>query len=300
MSTEATAVVDATKTAATTTQAVTPNFGDWRKADGTINHESFKALPEDIRYLGDSLSKYKTDVDLFRGIANQQTMAGKKGLIPLPANAPAEAVAERKTLLDSINGVPKEAKDYGFKRPDDLPEGMWSDQQASAFAAWAHENSVSPAAAQKLIRLQADFIKGQAGEQQTYEKNFYDGQAKAFSDTIRSENIPTDKADAMALTGAAALVTGFDAAKPEHEALLKNATMKLAFMRHAMSTGEDTYVSGENGKLTGGDPEADAKDIMHNKANPLYAPLYDARHPQHKLAKEKVDQLLRQATAKRK
>lgn len=278
-----------------------PNLADWRKPDGTINHAAFAALPEDIRYVGDTLSKYKTDVDMFRGIANLQTLGGKKGLIPLPANAPADAIADRKNLLDSINGVPKEAKDYGFKRPEDLPAEMWSDKQAEAFSAWAHENSVSPAAANKLVKLQADFIKGQAAEQATYEKTFYETQAKAFSDAIRAENIPAEKADAMALAGAAALITGFDVTKPEHEALLKNADMKLAFMRHALSTGEDTFVAGEPGAGGGGaNPEAEAKDIMHNKANPLYAPLYDARHPQHKQAKEKVDQLLRRATATRK
>lgn len=276
-----------------------PQLGDWRKPDGSINHAAFAALPEDIRYLGDTFAKYKTDVDLFRGVANLQTMGGKKGLIPLPETAPPEVRAERKALLDSIQGVPKEAKDYGFKRPDDLPEGLWSDKQAEAFATWAHENSVSPAAANKLIKLQSDFIKGQAVEQETGVKAFYDGQAKAFSDAIRAENIPADKADALALTGASALITGFDITKPEHEGLLKNATMKLALMRHALSTGEDTFVGGESGKGGSADPAAEAKDIMHNKANPLYAPLYDARHPQHKLAKEKVDQLLRKSTAKR-
>jgi hypothetical protein len=40
-----------------------------------------------------------------------------------------------------------------------------------------------------------------------------------------------------------------------------------------------------------------ANDALTNPANPLNAPLMDHRHPQHKMAKEKMDQWFRKAAA---
>lgn len=264
------------------------------KADGTLNAAAYDRLPEDIRYLKDDLSKYKSAEELIRGIANKNTMAGKKGLIPLPDSAPPEVKAERKALLDSINGVPKEVKDYGIARPPDLPENQWNQPLADGFAKWAHENSVSPAAAKKLVAVQMEAVKGQLAEQANYEKKFFDDQAKAFTDQIRTENIPADRANSLAERGAVAL--GLDLKNPQHETLLKNASVKLMAMRHALATGEDSFVKGD-GKGGEGDPMALASDAAHNKANPLYEPLHNPGHPQHRMAKEKVDGWWRAAAA---
>lgn len=275
-----------------------PNFSDWRRPDGTINHEAFKALPEDIRYIGESFSKYKTDVDLFRGVANIQTFAGKKGLIPLPDNAPPEVRAERKAVLDSVNGVPKEAKDYGVTRPADLPEAQWDQGMADSFVKWAHENSVSPRAVKSLLDLQIGQIKTQTQAQAQYETKFFEDQAKAFDAQVRTENIPPDRANALAERGAVEL--GLDLEKPEHQILMKNASVRLMAMRHAMAVGEDTFVKGGDGKGLDGDPMALAQDAAHNKANPLYEPLHNSSHPQHAMAKAKLDGWWRAVAAKKK
>lgn len=267
------------------------------KSDGTLNSAAYDRLPEDIRFMKDTLGKYKTAEELVRGVAHLQTFGGKKGLIPLPENAPKEVLAERKAVLDSVNGVPKEAKDYGFVKPTDLPDALWSAPQAESFAKWAHENSVSPAAAKKLVALQTEFVKTQAAEQASYETKFFEEQAKAFGEAVRTENIPSDRANQLADRGAAQL--GLDLQKPEHQILMKNASVRLMAMRHAMAVGEDAFVAGE-ARNSENDPMALAQDATHNKANPLYEPLHDSSHPQHSMAKAKLDGWWRAASAKTK
>jgi hypothetical protein len=276
--------------------AIQPFHSDWMKADGTLNPAAYERLPEDIRYMKDGLGKYKTAEELVRGMAYAQTLAGKKGLMPLPDNAPVEVRAERKAILDSINGVPKEAKDYGIARPPEVPEQQWNQPLADNFAKWAQENSVSPAAVKKLTAIQIDAMKGQLAEQAKYEHTFYENHQKAFEAQLRTENIPLDRATALVERGAISL--GLDVAKPEHATLLKNSAVRLMAMRHAIATGEDSFVQGEAGKGDAGDPMTLAQDATHNKANPLYEPLHDSSHPQHKMAAAKVEGWWRQAAAK--
>lgn len=270
-----------------------PNFSDWRKSDGSINHAAFAALPEDIRYVGDSLTKYKTDVDLFRGIAHLQTLGGKKGLIPLPPDAPKEVVAERKALLDSINGVPKEAKDYGISKPADIPDALWNSKLVDGYVSWAHKHSVSPAAAKEMVDIQHVVVKEQLAQQAQYETEFFANQQKAFDAALRTEGVTADKAASLVERGAIKL--GLDIKDPAVQTLLKNSNVRLMALRHAVSTGEDSFVGGDNPRGGEGDPERMASDAVHNKANPLYEPLYNTSHPQHKMVKEKVDGWWRQA-----
>ena len=269
----------------------------WLKPDGSLNSESYAKLPEDVRWVGESLSKYKTADDLARGFANLTTAVGKKGIIPLPANAPAEAVAERKALLDGINGVPKEAKDYGLTRPADVPEHAWDPAYVEKVAGWAQKHSVGPAAMKELLNgVVASQVKGQIAAQETARTTFLADQDRVFDEQIRLDAIPREKADALAERAAVAL--GFDMTKPEQAGLLKYAAVRLAMLRHSLAVGEDSYVAGEIEKGEAGDPMTLAQDAINNAANPLNAPLMDSRHPQHKMAKEKVDAWFRRAQAK--
>lgn len=263
------------------------NLSDWRKPDGSINHAAFAALPEDIRHVGDTLKKYNNEVELFRGIAHLQTFAGQKGLTALPPDAPKEAVAARKALMDSINSVPKEAKDYGIKRPDSIPEQLWVPELVDGFVSWAHENSVSPAAVGKLVALQTSVTQKQLQGQAQYETDFYAKHQQAFEAAIRTEGIAADKATSLVERGAIKL--GLDIKDPDTLTLLKNSNVRLMALRHAVATGEDSFVGGDAPRGGDGDPEKLASDAAHNKANPLYEPLHNPSHPQHKMAAAKVD-----------
>lgn len=292
--TDATKTADATKTSDT---SAAPWHSDWAKPDGTLNAESYKRLPEDVRWVGETLSKYKTADDLARGVANLTTAVGKKGLIPLPANAPPEAVAERKALLDGINGVPKEAKDYGLTRPAEVPEGAWDPAYVEKVAGWAQKHSVGPAAMKELLNgVVATQVKGQIAAQETARTTFLADQDKAFDEQIRLDAIPREKADALAERAAVSL--GFDMTKPEQAGLLQYAAVKLAMLRHAIAVGEDHYVAGETAKGEGGDAMALANDALTNPANPYFEVLKNPQHPQFKMVAAKMDGWFRQAAAK--
>jgi hypothetical protein len=273
-----------------------PWYSDWQKPDGTINPESFKRLPEDIRWAGEPLSKYNTAEDLVRGFANLTTLVGKKGLIPLPANSSPEAIAERKALLDGINGVPKTGKDYGLTRPSDVPEQAWDAGYVEKVSDWAQKHSIGPAAMKELLSgVVAPQVKGQLANAETQRTTFLANEDRLFEEQIGKDALTRDKADALAERGATDL--GFDLAVPAQAGLLKYAAVKLAMVKHALSVGEDAYVAGEGAKGEGGDAFALAQDAASNPANPFYAPLYDSQHPQHAMAKEKVDQLFARAQA---
>lgn len=272
-------------------------YSDWIKSDGTLNAESYSRLPEDIRYFGENLSKYKTPDELIRGFANMSHMASGKGLIPLPANAPAEAVAQRKALLDAANGVPKESKLYGLVKPEKLPDGVtWDDNRAGAFADWAFKHSVSPGAAKELFGWYMSQVEGDANSQQAYVSEFYAKQSEEWVKFVQGQKIPADQADAMVERGAVAL--GLDAANPNHAGLLKNAAVRAACLKHALATSEDSYVSGQPTAGGSAGPEQELNDLIHNPSNPLYEPLHQSSHPQHRMAVEKADQLGRQVAAR--
>lgn len=270
----------------------------WANADGTFAPSFYETLPEDIRGLKDDIAKFKSPSELARAYAHNKHFAGQKGLIPLDVNAPKEAREARKVLMDGLNGVPKEAKEYGLTRPADIPEKAWDAAYIDKVQAWAHENSISPGVMKKLVSdIVTPQVKASLANQEAEGTAFYNAQEQAFAAAIKVENMPLDKANALAERGATAL--GLDLTKQADAALLKLTSVKLAMMRHAIAVGEDSYVAGEAERGEGQDAEALAKDAAQNPANPLHAPLFDSKHPQHKMAKEKVDQWWRAAAAKR-
>lgn len=292
---DATTTAEATTTSTAAAATTTATNGSLLAADGSFAPSFYETLPEDIRGLKDDIAKFKTPGELARAYAHNKHFAGQKGLIPLDANAPKEAREARKALLDSIGGVPKEAKDYGLARPADVPERAWDPAYVGKVQEWAHRNSIPPAAMKELLNdVVATNIKEQILGQQANEGKFWNDQQAAFDAAIRAEGINSEKANALAERGATAL--GFDMEKPTDKLILKNATVRLAMMRHAIATGEDSYVNGESEK-GGGDAMALAKDMSENPANPMYAPLHDPKHPQHKMAVQKADELWRRAAA---
>lgn len=277
----------------------TPTATTWDNPDGSLNKAYYEKLPDDIAWMKDTLSKYGTREELIRGFANNVTLNNKKGLIPLPTNASKEALAERKVLLDGINGVPKEAKDYGITKPADFPDDYWKQSLVENFSKWAHEHSVSPDAAKKLITLQLANVQEEIRHQETFWQQHWANETKTFEEAVRTENIPGGLAKANELAERGAKALGFNLEDANDKRILDNSKVRLAFMRHALATGEDTFVSGDaDAALTANDPMKLAEGAMHDKANPLYTPLYDPNHPQHQMAKAKVDEWLRLAHAR--
>ncbi len=273
-----------------------PFYADWIKPDGQLNPESYSRLPEDIKFFGETLARYKTPEELVRGFASTKHFAGQKGLVPLAPNSPPEVIAQRKSMLDSLNGVPAKPAEYGISRPADFPEQHWNQPLADSFAAWAHENSVSPAAAKKLVfEIQGKFVRDQLTQLEDGQRQFLAVQRSAFEKQLRLDGIPVDRADQMVEQAAVSL--GYDPKDPRDAMALNNAKTRLALVRHAIAVGEDKFVQADGDKAGRGDAKAEYDDLLHNKDNPLYPALYNPRHPQHKMAKERANQLGAQVAA---
>ncbi len=266
----------------------------WIKPDYSLDHSALDRLPDDLKGSKEWLSRHRTFEDVMRTTQNAQFLAGKKGLAPLPADAPEAIRNERKQLLDTINGVPPKATDYKIERPQEIPEGAWNPKLVEGYSAWAHKNSVSPAAAKELVDMQLGTVKESLKQQAEYERNFYVKEEQNFSETIRRENIPSEKATQLVQKGAVAL--GLNLQDPQTQQFLKGANARLMAMRHAIATGENTSVQGGTGSGAGNEsPGTSADDIVRNPTNPLYAQYWNREgkfsRDQHNSAVEKVNQL---------
>lgn len=268
---------------------------EWIQPDFTLNHKALDRLPDHLKGLRPVLERQKTFEDVLGVTQHAQFLAGKKGLAPLAADAPPEARTERKALLDTINGVPALAKDYGITKPADLPDQYWNAKLADGFTEWGHKNSVPPAAMKELVSRQLGAIKEQLTAQADYEKQFEATQNSQFEAQAKQANIAMDKAQELVEKGARSL--GLDPENPNTKLLLRSADARLMAMRHALATGEDSFVQGKASDAPAADPSKLASDIQHNPANPLYAVYWNRENKytrtDHEAAVAKVNELYR-------
>jgi hypothetical protein len=288
----------ATTTPATTSAAVQPYYSDWLQSDGKLNPKALDRLPEHLAHLKPTLERQGTLDDVLNVFANQQILAGKKGLAPLPENAPENVRNERKALMDTLNGVPKDVAGYGILKPKDVPDQYWNPKLTENFAKWAQKHSVSPAAAREMVEVNAGFLKEQLKEQETYTANFFKAQQDTITAALKLDNVPADKAKALAEQGFKRL--GVDLSKPEGAGLMQNANAFLMAYRHAVATGEDKFVDGNSAATQNGSAIEQANDIIHNKANPDHEAYWNksGSDPRARAVREKVEQLFRAGVKK--
>lgn len=131
-------------------------------AEGGIHPELAKILAND-EYKGarNVLQKYAKAEDptkaLMVGLSNLNYMASQKGLEPLPADAPDSVKAEFEQKLRKIVGAPEKPEDYGFKRPDGIPENMFSEEYAGEISKILHKHAASPQLAKDLLAFDSTF-----------------------------------------------------------------------------------------------------------------------------------------------
>lgn len=274
----------------------------WIQPDFTLNASALDRLPDHLKGLRPTLERQKNFEGVLMALDHASTLAGKKALAPLPAGSAPEVQAERKQLLDTINGVPSKPQEYGIARPADFPEAHWNQKLADSFTTWAHKHSVSPAAAKELVfDIQANAVKESLVSQAQYETQFWAGQQQQFEATIRRENIPADRANALVEKGALAL--GLDMNNEATKTFMKGAESRLMAMRHAIAIGEDS--SGAGLTANGGadrDPAALAHSAMKDPSDPLYAAYWnrDGKYSRtdHEAAVAKVNGWFQQAEAR--
>jgi len=268
-----------------------PWYSDWLKSDGTVNPASYERMPDHLKHLSGSLKNHATVNDVFTKMAHLETLAGKKGLGPLPENAPPDVVKARNDLMRSINGVPEKPDGYGIAKPADLPDTAWNPKAAESAAAIMHKYNVPPSAAKELVASQVAIAKEQLAAQANYEAQFFAAQETKIKDEFARANVPFDKG--MELATRTARTFGID---PETNPIFKNADVILALQKVGVAIGEPKLITGDANKPADAMTDQQrAEDIIHNKSNPENAIYWNGGHPQNKAVKQKVNSLLAEA-----
>ena len=294
-----------TTTAATTAAVSTqpePYYKGLYNEDGSINPKNWERLPDELKDLRPTLERQKDINGILHDLKHSRFLAGQKALAPLPPGSPPEVVAKRKELLDTINGVPKDVKEYGIAKPADLPDVAWNPKLADGAVAWAQKYSVAPSALKELVGLTGELAKSQLAQQEQYTQQFWTQEQKTFEATIARDNIPADRATALVEKGAIALGLNLQDAKTQ--TFLKGADARLMAMRHALAIGEDSAATQGTGTEGGAkDYYALARDIQANPANPEYAVYRNTEgkysRSQHESVVNKVNEYLRLAEEKK-
>lgn len=211
------------------TEAPPSILKDWTADGGALKPEFLETIGKAHPELAPTFSKYKTEAELFKGIANLATLAGKKteGIrVPGPDAKPEEIAEFRKAL-----GVPETVDGYEIAKPEDLPEGVqWSEDTVKAFAGVLHKHGVPPAVAADLVALDIERRKAEVEAFKAEEAQHIETQRQALRDEFGAE-LPQK----LATAARAAALIGLPA---DHYALA-DATVIKALVTLAGKVGED-------------------------------------------------------------
>jgi len=255
-------------------------------ATGKINAAKFDALPEHLKGHKELFARYQTVEALMGGLANMSSLAGKKALAPLPANASPEAKAEQRKLIGQLNGAPEKPEGYGFKKPDGVPDEQWNGKYMEGVQAILHKHGIGMEAAKELF----EFDKAQAGEittgskaaQEKAQTEYAAAQSKALDTAFGA-----DKAKNVDLAVRAIKTAGLDPLDP----MFRNAQAVILAAKFGAMISEDKLISGETNANAGMDDRAKALDIVNNPSNSLYKAFHEPDHPQHEQAVQARSQL---------
>lgn len=276
----------------------TPYYRGLYGEDGTIDKKAWDRLPEHLKGHKEAFSQHGSMDALLTYTANLASLAGKKGLAPLPANAPDHVKAERSKLLREINGAPDKPEGYAVKRPEQVPEGMWSDEYANGVVGILHRHNASPDLVNELIGFDGNHAAkmlelAKTGKEQQETAHMAE-QVKALETALPNQ---AERSKALTTARRAALTVGLD---PDKNPIFKSADAVLAFAKLGSYLSEDKLVSGDGGDpLTGGGNDfAKAQDILSNPDNAQHKAYRDASHPQHKQTVDLVNKLFERHAAK--
>lgn len=211
-------------------------------------------------------------------MGNLANLAGKKGLEPLPKDAPKELVEERQALMRKLNNVPEKPDGYGIKKPDGVPDDQWNPEYVGGVLGILHKHNASPELVQELTKFDGEFASklhagGEAAQAQALTKE---------RETLQTE-FGAGLSAKLNLAARAAKTLGLD---PDNDPMFRTAAGVKAMLKVAEMVSEDRLVSGEGGADFGKSDREKALDIVNNPANPLHKAFHDPEHPQHQAAVE--------------
>jgi len=263
----------------------------WIAADGKINKAAYDALPDHLKGFRATFEKYPTDEALLGALGHAESLVGKKGLMPLPANASDQDKAEFRKRLNEVLRVPEKPEGYGIKKPDGVPDEHWDGEFLNGVLAIAHKHSVSPEALQELVAYNQKYgtdslTKAEAAKQSAF-KQAVDGLRTEWANEFDSKLFQAKKV---------ALTLGLDVDAP---GIGDNVDVIRALAKVAGMVSEDKLVTGGTQGM-GPTPTEQIQAIMYDSAHPLYQAYRDPNHAQHKQATDLVLKLTQEEVAAKK
>jgi hypothetical protein len=230
-------------------------------------------LPADLK-ANTSLSKFETIEGLAKSYTNLETMLGTEK-IPVPKDGDTEGWDR----YYKAGGRPEKPDEYGFAKPEQLPEGMeYSPDIDKAFATKAHELGLNKKQAAALREWQLG-IMSEGHKQQTSQTEIArsDGEAKLKSSWGRAydQNLTIAKSELK------------KRATPEFVAYMETSGLgnHPAMAEFLYNVAKETRGEAEligNGRTVEQTPlEIDAEISNHAKTH--QAALFDSGHPEHAL-----------------
>lgn len=268
-----------------------PFWKNWITPEGKLNKDAYTKLPEDLKGLSTDLSKYENIESLIRSYAHVNTLVGKKGLQPLPDNAPENVREEFTKNLRNVLRVPETPEGYGIKRPESVPEEAWNEEYAGEMAKLFHKHAVPPSAVQEIVKKEAEFVTKLAAEaeakQQVSIEQAQESLKKDFGIHYQRKLHSAAKA---------ARTLGLDLNDPvvgNHPGVIK-AMAQIADM-----IGEDKLISDGSGE-SGNSAAMELDKIYTDQTNPYYQAFRDPGHPLHSSARNRVEQLAKLVSMRQK
>ena len=284
-------------TQATTSSAVAdkPWYSELFQSDGALNAKAFERAPDDLKPASSVVSKYKTVDDLLRGMHHLNNLVGKKGLEPLPDNAPEAIKAERDALMRRLNQVPDKPEHYGLaKKPDNIPDDQWDNEWMQQMEKFAWEHKLPPSTVKAFMESESKYVEQQKLKFQAMQDAHWKQQDAAIKDLAIKENSTPEKVNDLAARAAKQL-----GIPPEHPSF-KESVVRTALYNIAKQMGEGKLIGESSNASDFKDFGQMANDIVHNKSNPKNAIYWSENHPMKNQVRKEVEQYWTRAHEKKK
>ena len=227
--------------------------------------------------------------EMAKSLIEAQKLIGKPRVGIPPEDAPEEQKAEFYKAL----GVPEKPEDYGFERPDFLPEDMpYDEEHAAKWAALFKEKNIPADAANELREaFFKEVVETSTAQAEAVNQELNKVLDEAFGekkDVIAQEvrSVVTEAIKDEGLRQKIEQAVG-DENSPAF-ALALGSVIQHMKQKYGMADSNMNDGSGSSG-MTAVDLRAEGKKLMASEAyrNPM--------HPEHNAVKEKAAQLYRQA-----
>lgn len=237
-----------------------------------------ESLGEEHKSLKNFLIKYPTGNGANKGFDNIVQLALGKSLEPLHDGSDEKEVEFFNNTIKRALNVPDSPDGYGVKQPENLPEGVnWNQEEAEAFAAFAHERNLSPQAVNDLLQWdmerQAKMSEGltqqieaqKAQEMQTLQnefgdktKNYLDGAQEILLAGAEAAGVSEEKALELASSADAIKILNVFKNMVSEDSLVKTGgSMRENVVSSAQATLDKMFndpASADHQDLFSGDP----------------------------------------------